>query len=86
MVVMHIDDYIQVERGEDEGATFPPFFPLSFFFLFLFSSPLSSPFRGDLKVFHQHDLKAVWPSVIYLFIVSYLTINQQFGHEATENH
>ena len=53
-----IDDYIQVERGEDEGATFPPFFPLSFFFLFLFSSPLSSPFRGDLKVFHQHDLKA----------------------------
>jgi hypothetical protein len=29
-------------RGEDdsEGATFPPFFPLSFFFLFLFFSPL----------------------------------------------
>ena len=50
-----IDDYIQVERGEDEGATFPPFFPLSFFFLFLFSSPLSPPFRGDLKVFHQHS-------------------------------
>ena len=46
-------------RGEDEGATFPPFFPLSFFFLFLFFSPfLSPPFRGDLKVFHQHDLKA----------------------------
>jgi hypothetical protein len=47
------------EKRLEQGATFPPFFPLSFFFLFLFFFPPSPPFRGDLKVFHQHDLKAL---------------------------
>jgi hypothetical protein len=44
------------EKRLEQGATFPPFFPLSFFFLFLFFFPPSPPFRGDLKVFHQHDM------------------------------
>jgi hypothetical protein len=50
------------EEGSEKmikGATFPPFFPLSFFFLFLFFSSPSPPFRRYLKVFHQHDLKAL---------------------------
>ena len=48
------DDIFRVD-----GATFPPFFPLSFFFFFSLLLPPSPPFRGDLKVFHQHDLKAL---------------------------
>ena len=39
------------------GRPFLPFSPL-LFLPFSLSSPLSPPFRGNLKVFHQHDLKA----------------------------
>ena len=52
-----IDDYIQWERrrwGGDLSSLFSPLLFLPFSLLL----PPFSPFRGDRKVFHQHDLKA----------------------------
>ena len=43
----------------DLSSLFSPLFPL-FFLPFSLLLPPSPPFRGDLKVFHQHDLKALW--------------------------
>jgi len=42
----------------DLSSLFSPLFPL-FFLPFFLLLPPSPPFRGDLKVFHQHDLKAL---------------------------
>jgi hypothetical protein len=50
------EEKIVVDIFRVDGATFPPFFPLSFFVLFsLLLPPSPPPFRGDLKVFQKAD-------------------------------